>query len=76
MKKHRLSAGKRLSKPLLFGTLIVGLAAAFYNRHSFFPDVTELRAQEEARNNVRRIEVLERRQRQKDELAEKRRGSS
>ena len=32
MEPHRLSAGKRLAKPLLFGTLVVGLAAAFFNR--------------------------------------------
>lgn len=33
MKQHQLSAGKRLTKPILFGTLIVGLATAFFNRY-------------------------------------------
>ncbi|KAG7324996.1 hypothetical protein KOW79_011312 [Hemibagrus wyckioides] len=71
MNQHKLSAKKRLTKPLLFGTLIVGLATAFYNRHLFFEDVEELRAQERARNDAKRYEVLERRQKQMEELAEK-----
>lgn len=33
MKQHKLSASKRLTKPILFGTIIVGLAAAFINRY-------------------------------------------
>ncbi|CAB1418352.1 unnamed protein product [Pleuronectes platessa] len=74
MEPHRLSAGKRLTKPVLFGTLIVGLAAAFFNRHSFFTDVDELRAQERERNLLRKMEVLERRQRQMQELEEKKKG--
>ncbi|MCJ8738638.1 hypothetical protein PDJAM_G00038150 [Pangasius djambal] len=72
MKQHKLSAKKRLTKPLLFGTLIAGLATAFYNRHLFFEDVEELRAQERARNDAKRLEVLGRRQKQIEELAEKR----
>lgn len=36
MKQHQLSAGKRLTKPILFGTLIVGLATAFFNRYGLF----------------------------------------
>ncbi|KAB5555664.1 hypothetical protein PHYPO_G00036690 [Pangasianodon hypophthalmus] len=72
MKQHKLSAKKRLTKPLLFGTLIAGLATAFYNRHLFFEDVEELRAQERARNDAKRLEVLERRQKQIEELVEKR----
>ncbi|KAF1373551.1 hypothetical protein EPR50_G00211040 [Perca flavescens] len=74
MKQHQLSAAKRLTKPILFGTLIVGLATAFFNRHRFFEDVEELRAQERARNDAKRMEVLERRMRQIDEVAEKKRG--
>ncbi|CAJ1079991.1 hypothetical protein D9C73_023603 [Xyrichtys novacula] len=76
MKQHQLSRGKRLTKPILFGTLIVGLAAAFFNRHRFFEDVEELKAQERARNEAKRIEILERRQRQLEEAAEKRRAGS
>ncbi|KAF0025823.1 hypothetical protein F2P81_022704 [Scophthalmus maximus] len=76
MNQHRLSAGKRLTKPVLFGTLVVGLATAFFNRHSFFADVDELRAEERARNNLRRMEVLERRQRQMEELAVKKKSGS
>lgn len=76
MKQHKLSAVKRLTKPVLFGTLIVGLATAFFNRHSFMEDVAELRAQERARTDAKRMEVLERRQRQMEELAEKKRGGS
>lgn len=74
MKQHNLSAGKRLTKPILFGTLIVGLATAFFNRHRFFEDVAEIRAQERARNDAKRMEILERRQRQIDEAAEKKKG--
>ncbi|GAA6214633.1 uncharacterized [Lates japonicus] len=78
MKPHKLSAGKRLAKPILFGAVIVGLATAFVYRHSFFEDVAELRAQERARSNAKRMEILERRQRQMDELIEKKaaKGSS
>lgn len=36
----------------------------------------ELRAQERARNDAKRLEVLERRQRQMEELAQKKRGDS
>lgn len=38
----------------------------------FFEDVEEFRAQERARNDAKRVEVLERRQKQIEELAEKR----
>eukprot|EP00064_Thunnus_orientalis_P009776 superscaffoldBa00001265_g9802 len=76
MKQHNLSAGKRLTKPILFGTLIVGLATAFFNRHRFFEDMAEIRAQERARNDAKRMEILERRQRQIDEAAEKKKGGS
>ncbi|KAJ8363110.1 hypothetical protein SKAU_G00119410 [Synaphobranchus kaupii] len=75
MKQNRLSTGKRLTKPILFGSLLVGLATAFYNRHMFFEDVAGLRAQERARNDTKLLEVLERRQRQMEELAEKRGGA-
>lgn len=71
MQQHKLSAAKRLTKPILFGTLIFGLGAAFFNRHWFFEDVAELRAQERARNDAKRQEILERRQRQIEELVEK-----
>ncbi|KAK5620430.1 hypothetical protein CRENBAI_024296 [Crenichthys baileyi] len=71
MRQHKLSSGKRLAKPILFGTVLIGLATAFINRHMFFEDVDDLRAQERARNKSKRMEVLERRQKQKDELAEK-----
>lgn len=37
----------------------------------FFKDVEELRAQERARNDAKRIEILERRQKQIEELTEK-----
>lgn len=62
---------KRLTKPILFGTLIVGLAAAFFNRHMFFEDLADIRAEERARNNAKLQEVLERRYRQMEELADK-----
>lgn len=76
MKQSKLSAGKRLTKPILFGTLLVGLATAFFNRHVFMEDLAELREQERARNDIKRQEVLERRQRQIDELAKKSGGGS
>ncbi|KAL6094485.1 uncharacterized protein ACO6RY_15885 [Pungitius sinensis] len=76
MKQHQLSAAKRRTKPILFGTLIVGLATAFFNRHRFFEDVEELRAQERERNEAKRLEVMERRMRQIDEVAKKRRAGS
>ncbi|KAL6475438.1 hypothetical protein MHYP_G00164780 [Metynnis hypsauchen] len=71
MKQHKLSVKKRLTKPVLFGALLAGLATAFLNRHLFFEDVAEIRAQERARNEVKLLEVLERRQKQVEELAEK-----
>ncbi|RVE59995.1 hypothetical protein OJAV_G00193840 [Oryzias javanicus] len=71
MKPHKLSTAKRLTKPVLFGSIIVGLATVYINRHKFFTDVEELRAQERARNDAKRMEVMERRERQKEELAEK-----
>lgn len=71
MKQHQLSAIKRLTKPILFGTLIVGLATAFFNRHRFFEDLAEMRAQERAKNDAKLMEVLEMRKRQMEELAEK-----
>lgn len=43
-------------------------------RHRFFEDVDVLRAEERARNEARRMEVLERRQRQIAEVAEKKKG--
>lgn len=76
MTQHQLSARKRLTKPILFGTLIVGLATAFINRHWFFKDVEEIRAQERERNNARRIEVMERRQKQLAEVAEMKKGGT
>lgn len=48
----------------------------FACRHRFFEDVEELRAQERARNDAKRMEILERRQRQIEEAAEKKRGGS
>ncbi|KAJ8283475.1 hypothetical protein COCON_G00023250 [Conger conger] len=75
MNQSRLSARKRLTKPILFGTVLVGLATAFYNRHVFFEDIAGLRAQERARNDTRLLEVLERRHRQMEELAEKKGGA-
>ncbi|KAJ8390688.1 hypothetical protein AAFF_G00100680 [Aldrovandia affinis] len=75
MKQHQLSFAKRLTKPILFGALLVGLGAAFFNRHVFFDDVVELRAQERARNDAKLLEVLERRQRQMEVLAEKKGGA-
>lgn len=71
MKQYQLSKGKRLTKPILFGTLIVGLATAFFNRHLFFEDLADIRAEERARNQAKLEEVLERRHRQMVELAEK-----
>ncbi|KAG1954722.1 hypothetical protein F2P79_008883 [Pimephales promelas] len=71
MKQTKLSTGKRLTKPILFGTLLVGLATAFMNRHLFMEDLADLREQERSRNEVKLQEVLERRQRQFDEVTEK-----
>ncbi|KAJ7987550.1 hypothetical protein DPEC_G00327650 [Dallia pectoralis] len=71
MKQHKLSAVKRLTKPILFGSIIVGLATAFFNRHKFFEDLEEIRSQERAKNNAKLIDVLEMRKRQMEELAEK-----
>lgn len=53
--------------------LIVKLA--YGRRHKFFEDVDELRAQERDRNNAKRMEVLERRQRQIEEVIEKKKGA-
>ncbi|KAG5854105.1 hypothetical protein ANANG_G00034000 [Anguilla anguilla] len=74
MKQHRLSTRKRLTKPILFGTLLVSLATVFYNRHVFFEDIADLRARERARNDAKLLEILERRQRQMEELADKKGG--
>ncbi|KAG9267945.1 hypothetical protein AMEX_G18823 [Astyanax mexicanus] len=71
MKQYTLSAKKRLAKPLLFGALLTGLATAFYNRHLFFEDLAEIREQERARTDAKLLEVLERRQRQMEELESK-----
>lgn len=46
------------------------------HRHRFFEDVADIRAQERARNDSKRMEILERRRKQMDEVAEKKRGSS
>lgn len=45
-------------------------------RHKFFEDVDELRAQERERNNAKRMEILERRQRQIEEVIEKKKRAS
>ncbi|KAK2876419.1 hypothetical protein Q8A67_020515 [Cirrhinus molitorella] len=71
MKQSKLSTGKRLTKPILFGTLLVGLATAFFNRHLFMEDLADLREQERSRNEAKRLEVMERRKRLIDEVAEK-----
>ncbi|KTF86776.1 hypothetical protein cypCar_00011824 [Cyprinus carpio] len=71
MKPSKLSTGKRLTKPILFGTLLVGLATAFLNRHLFMEDLADLREQERSRNEAKRLEVLERRRKQMDEHVEK-----
>lgn len=71
MKQSQLSAAKRFGKPVLFGTILVGLASAFLNRHKFFPDVDEVRARERAEYNEKLLDVVERRQRQMDQLAQK-----
>lgn len=76
MKQHQLSAAKRLTKPVLFGTLVLGLFTAFLNRHRFLEDVEDLRAQERERHQAKMMEILERRQRQLEEVAEKKRGAS
>ncbi|CAK6974774.1 interferon a3-like [Scomber scombrus] len=76
MSQHNLSAVKRLTKPFLFGTLIVGLATAFFNRHLFMEDLADIRAQERARMDAKRMEIMERRQKQIDEVAEKKKGGS
>lgn len=49
----------------------MGLATAFFNRHRFFEDLAEMRAQERAKNDAKLMEVLEMRKRQMEELAEK-----
>lgn len=45
-------------------------------RHRFFEDVEDLRAQERARNYAKGMEIMERRQRQIEEAAEKKKGGS
>lgn len=47
----------------------------FSYRQKFFGDVDELRAQERARHDARRMEVLERRQKQIDDVAQKKQAS-
>ncbi|CAL9699526.1 unnamed protein product [Knipowitschia caucasica] len=71
---RQLSARKRLAKPLLFGTLLMGLATAFVNRQWFFQDVDGLRAQEQAKYNEKWLEVMEHRQRQLAEVEKKKGG--
>lgn len=71
MKQSQLSARKRLAKPILFGTLLVGLATAFMNRQWFFQDLGELRAQEQAKYDARLMEVMEQRQKQLAEVEKK-----
>lgn len=44
------------------------------HRHKFLEDVDVLRAEERARNQARRLEVLERRQQQIAEVIEKKKG--
>lgn len=56
--------------------IILSLLTLSLCRHTFFPDVPELRAQQQARNNVKLLEVLEMRQRQMEAIADKRRGTS
>ncbi|CAI5766001.1 Hypothetical predicted protein [Podarcis lilfordi] len=65
------SAKKRLSKPLLFGGIFCALATAFVYRHRFFPEVEEIRAREYEYYEKKRQEVLQRRQQQLAELAQK-----
>ncbi|CAM2101920.1 unnamed protein product [Caretta caretta] len=67
----RMSARKRLAKPLLFGSILCALATAFAYRHRFFPEVEELRAREYERYEKKRQDVVERRQKQLAELAER-----
>jgi len=75
MKQSQLSKQKRFAKPFLFGTLLVGLATAFFNRHWFFQDLGDLRAQEQAKYNEKYFEVMEQREKQLAEvLAKKRAG--
>lgn len=54
----------------------INVMLPFACRHRFFEDVEELRAQERARNDAKRMEILERRHRQIEEVAEKKRGGS
>lgn len=49
---------------------------AYGCRHKFFEDVDDFRAQERERNNAKRMEILERRQRQIEEVIEKKKGAS
>lgn len=76
MNQHKLSARKRLTKPILFGTLIVGLATAFFNRHRFLEDLDDMKAEERAKNYARKMEILERRHKQIQDAEEKRRTGS
>lgn len=59
-----------MSWPLVIVTLACGC------RHTFFEDVDELRAQERERSNAKRLEILERRQRQIEEVIEKKKGAN
>ncbi|KAJ1130030.1 hypothetical protein NDU88_008386 [Pleurodeles waltl] len=72
MTPPRMSRGKRLGKPLLFGAVLLGLGTVFINRHRFLTDVEELRAKARDKYEMKRLEVEEARQRQLAELAEKR----
>lgn len=56
--------------------ILVTVKLASGCRHKFFEDVDELRAQERERNNAKRMEILERRQRQIEEVIEKKKGAS
>ena len=45
-----------------------------FPRHLFFEDIAAIRAQERARNEAKLMEILERRHRQMEELADKKGG--
>ncbi|KAK7919417.1 hypothetical protein WMY93_010701 [Mugilogobius chulae] len=76
MKQSKLSARKRLAKPFLFGSLLLGLATVYMNRHWFFQDVEGLRAQEQAKYDAKWLDVMEQRQKQLAEVEEKKKGRS
>lgn len=63
-------------KCFLISSSLVIVELAYGCRHKFFEDVEELRAQERQRNNAKRMEILERRQRQIEEVTEKKKGAS